>query len=81
MTSVASTPGPESLATALRLVWPQWQSATAANAAQLLPEVDPALARRGYVVGAKVLQAVLPPHDGPTEVVDVALTDPAPEDP
>ncbi len=62
---------------ALRLVWPQWQGATAANAAALVPEVSPERARRGYAVGARVLEAALPPHAGPTFVVDVPATDPA----
>lgn len=59
----------------LRLVWPQWQGAGRDNVAQLLPEVPLAQARRGYAVGSRVLQAVLPAHAGPTEIVTVAADD------
>jgi hypothetical protein len=31
--------------------------------------------RRGYAVGAAVLEAVLPPHDGPTVTAPVTMTD------
>lgn len=58
-------------ATTLRLVWPQWQGATAENVSSLLPEVPFDEARLGYMVGTAVLTAVLPPHDGPTAVVPV----------
>src|SRR5690625_1516849 len=57
----------------LRLVWPQWQGAGRDNVAQLMPEVSLTRARRGYVVGARVLQAILPEHAGPTEIVPVAM--------
>lgn len=73
--TIASTPSASSLPGALRLIWPQWQGATAANATALVPEVAAERARRGYAVGAQVLQAVLPPHDGPTAVVDVPTGD------
>jgi arginase len=33
------------------------------------------VASRGYAVGSAVLQAVLPPHDGPTLTVPVTMTD------
>ena len=72
----ASTTSTNGLPGALRLVWPQWQGATAANATALVPEVTADRARRGYAVGARVLQAVLPPHDGPTAIVDVPASDP-----
>ncbi|HPU13900.1 MAG TPA: arginase family protein, partial [Aeromicrobium sp.] len=75
-----TTASANEMSDALRLVWPQWQGATAANAAAHVPEVSPERARRGYAVGALVLEAVLPPHAGPTVVVDVPATDPA-EDP
>lgn len=55
----------------LRLVWPQWQGASRENAISLVPELPPEDARRGYAVGARVLEALLPPHDGPTEIVPV----------
>ncbi|MGO1183774.1 MAG: arginase family protein [Micrococcaceae bacterium] len=55
----------------LRLIWPQWQGASADNAAELVPEVNPVRAHRGYAVGARVLDAVLPEHSGPSAVVDV----------
>jgi arginase len=61
---------------ALRLVWPQWQGAGRDNVAELLPEFPPAVARRGYAVGARVLEAVLPEHRGPTEVVPVEMEEP-----
>lgn len=60
----------------LRLVWPQWQGAGRDNVAGLLPEVPLAQARRGYAVGANVLQAILPAHVGPTEIVPVDMDDP-----
>lgn len=62
--------------TTLRLVWPQWQGATRENVARLLPEVPLGDARLGYATGARVLQAVLPPHSGPTEIVPVAMAEP-----
>jgi arginase len=40
-----------------------------------VPELPPEDARRGYAVGARVLEALLPPHDGPTEVVPVPATE------
>lgn len=60
----------------LRLVWPQWQGAGGDNAAELVPEVGRERARRGYQVGSRVLDAVLPPHFGPTEYVPVDAGDP-----
>ena len=59
----------------LRLVWPQWQGATRDNVEMLLPEVPIAQAQRGYAIGAKVLDAILPKHAGPTEVVPVEMSD------
>lgn len=59
----------------LRLVWPQWQGAGRDNVRELLPEVPLARARRGYAVGARVLDAILPPHEGPSEVVPVPAGD------
>lgn len=59
----------------LRLVYPQWQGAGESTVAELLPEIPLPQARRGYAVGTKVLEAILPPHDGPTAWVDVAMDD------
>ena len=53
----------------LRLVWPQWQGAGTESVRSLAPEFSFDVARRGYSVGTKVLQAVLPEHDGPTAIV------------
>jgi arginase len=64
-----------SAARTLRLVWPQWQGAQAATVAELAPEFPVPVARRGYVMGTAVLQAVLPPHDGPTAIVPVPMDD------
>lgn len=55
----------------LRLVWPQWQGAGRDNVSALLPEFPYEHARRGYAVGSKVLNAILPEHSGPTEFVAV----------
>ncbi|GAA3704955.1 arginase family protein [Arthrobacter ginkgonis] len=57
----------------LRLVWPQWQGAGADVVRLLTPELPFEQARRGYAVGAAVLGAILPEHDGPTAVVPVEL--------
>jgi arginase len=61
--------------TALRLVWPQWQGAGTQSVRSLAPEFPFDVARPGYTVGTKVLQAVLPEHDGPTAVVPVEMGD------
>lgn len=55
----------------LRLIWPQWQGAGRDTVVELLPGVPAERARRAYTVGSKVLAAILPDHQGPTEVVDV----------
>lgn len=60
-------------ATHLRLVWPEWQGAGTSSVRDLAPECPFDVARRGYTVGTKVLEAVLPGHDGPTAVVPVDL--------
>lgn len=58
----------------LRLIWPEWQGAGSTSVHELAaPEFGFDAARRGYTVGTRVLEAVLPPHDGPTEVVPVPL--------
>jgi arginase len=59
----------------LRLVWPQWQGASVEAVRTLFPEVPLEEARRGYAVGAAVLNAVLPAHSGPTAVVPVESGD------
>lgn len=59
----------------LRLIWPQWQGAGLASVRAFAPEFPVEVARRGYAVGAAVLEAVLPPHDGPTVRVPVTMAD------
>ena len=70
MASTGSNPG-----THLRLIWPEWQGAGSTSVEALAPEFPFDVARRAYTVGTQVLQAVLPPHDGPTAVVPVGLGD------
>lgn len=60
----------------LRLIWPQWQGAGRENVTRLLPDFPPSVARHGYAIGSRVLEAVLPEHDGPTEVVPVDMDEP-----
>ena len=43
--------------------------------ARACPRVCVEVARRGYAVGATVLEAVLPPHDRPTATVPVSISD------
>jgi arginase len=59
----------------LRLVWPQWQGAGTSSVQSLAAEFPFDVARRGYAVGSAVLEAVLPPHDGPTAAVPVETGD------
>ncbi|MEW2399465.1 arginase family protein [Streptomyces sp. NPDC046862] len=59
----------------LRLVWPQWQGAGSSSVKQFASEFPFDVARRGYAVGSAVLEAVLPPHDGPTATVPVTMSD------
>ncbi len=59
----------------LRLLWPQWQGAGTSSVEALAPEFPLDVARRGYAVGTAVLEAVLPPHDGPTVTAPVAMSD------
>jgi arginase len=66
---------PVTAAAHLRLVWPQWQGAGTESVRWLAAEFPFDIARRGYSVGTKVLQAVLPEHDGPTAVVPVEMGD------
>jgi arginase len=63
-----------SLEANLRLVWPQWQGAGTVSVQELAPEFPFDVGRRGYAVGSAVLEAVLPPHDGPTVTVPVSMT-------
>ncbi len=55
----------------LRLVWPQWQGAGRDNVSELLSEFPIGTARRGYEFGSRILDAILPRHNGPTEIVPV----------
>ena len=59
----------------LRLVWPQWQGAGVESIREFFSEVPFEEARRGYAVGAAVLNAVLPAHSGPTALVPVESGD------
>jgi arginase len=59
----------------LRLVWPQWQGASVESIREFFSEVPFEEARRGYAVGAAVLNAVLPAHSGPTALVPVESGD------
>jgi arginase len=59
----------------LRLVWPQWQGAGTSSVRSLAAEFPFDVARRGYAVGSAVLEAVLPPHAGPTATVPVEIGD------
>jgi len=61
--------------TTLRLIWPQWQGAGTESIRGLFAEVPFEEARRGYAVGAAVLNAVLPTHHGPIAVVPVESGD------
>ena len=70
MKSSPSTPG-----TTLRLVWPQWQGAGSTSVRDLAPEFPFDVARRGYTVGSAVLDAILPPTDGPSATVAVPMDD------
>jgi arginase len=58
----------------LRLLWPQWQGGGTSAVAAFAPEFPFDVARRGYAVGSAVLQAVLPPHDGPTVTAPVTMS-------
>ncbi len=57
--------GPGRSGVGLRLLWPQWQGGGTSSVRELAPEFPFDVARRGYAVGSAVLEAVLPPHDGP----------------
>jgi arginase len=59
----------------LRLLWPQWQGAGTSSVEAFASEFPLDVARRGYAVGTAVLQAVLPPHEGPTVTAPVTMSD------
>ena len=59
----------------LRLLWPQWQGAGSVSIRTFTPGFPFDVARRGYAVGSAILEAILPPHHGPTATAPVALTD------
>lgn len=59
----------------LRLVCPQWQGAGPSSVRALATELPFEQARRGYVVGSAVLEAILPPGRGPTATVPIAMGD------
>lgn len=59
----------------LHLLWPQWQGAATSSVEPFAPEFPLDVARRGYAVGTAILEAVLPPHDGPTVRVPVEMSD------
>jgi arginase len=61
--------------TTLRLIWPQWQGAGSSSVRALAAEFPFAIARRGYTVGSAVLDAIVPPTDGPTATVSVPVGD------
>ncbi|WP_062204442.1 arginase family protein [Demequina salsinemoris] len=59
----------------LRLVWPSWQAAGTESVEAFAPEFSLEEARRGYEVGTRVLEAILPPHPGSTARIDVPMGD------
>jgi arginase len=59
--------------TTLRLIWPQWQGAAEHMVGMLFPELPLDQARRGYAFGTRVLDVILPTHDGPSAIVPVTM--------
>ena len=53
---------------------PQWQGGGTSSVRELASEFPFDVARRGYAVGSTVLDAVLPPHDGPSVAVPVSMS-------
>ena len=53
----------------LRLLWPQWQGARGDIFATYEAEGSQQGWERGYALGTRVLEAILPLHDGPTASV------------
>lgn len=74
MTQIGTSPTTRKGET-LRVIWPQWQGAGSDVVAALAPEFPLDVARRGYSVGTRVLEAVLPSHEGPTAHVPVSFGD------
>ena len=76
MTHASSSPtgGSDHNGVNLRLVWPQWQGGGTSSVREFASEFPFDVARRGYAVGSAVLEAVLPPHDGPTATVPVTMS-------
>lgn len=72
MTSANSSPASDG--SHLRLVWPQWQGAGTSSVAGFATEFPLEVAHRGYTVGTSVLEAILPPHRGPTATVPVTMS-------
>jgi arginase len=72
MTTMVAPDTSEDSGTTLRLLFPQWQGAGRDMVAHLTPDIPIEQARRGYATGTAVLQAMLPPHDGPTATVPVS---------
>ena len=71
----APTRGADDAGVNLRLIWPQWQGGGTSSIKEFASEFPFDVARRGYAVGSAVLEAVLPPHDGPTATVPVTMSD------
>src|SRR5690625_7177103 len=67
---------PSNDARTLRLVWPQWQGAGRQNVGLLLPALPEEAARHGYVAGARLLDAILTAHAGPTAAVPADRPEP-----
>lgn len=57
----------------LRLVWPQWQGAGSSVVEEVVPDLPLEVARRGYSVGTRALEAILPAHRGPAATVPVTM--------
>ncbi len=70
-----SQTSPSSPDTHLRLIWPQWQGAGTESVRAFSDRFPFDVARRGYAVGAQVLQAILPEHHGPSAAVPVEMGD------
>ena len=75
MTHPNSATGSDHDGVNLRLVWPQWQGGGTSSVREFASEFPFDAARRGYAVGSAVLEAVLPPHDGPSATVPVTMSD------
>src|SRR5262249_40004922 len=60
-------------ATVLRLLCPQWQGAATISVQELASEFPFEVARRGYALGSRVLDAILPSATGPRAVVPISM--------